>query len=70
MTSEFSFHSGAAYRNGKLYEFTRDCVIVMKGWPEMRAWQWTGEYARPWRHVRPRLKRISLRGLSRMSVAP
>lgn len=66
MTSEFSFHSGAAYRNGKLYEFTRDCVIVMKGWPEMRAWQWTGEYARPWRHVRPRLKRVSLRGLSRM----
>lgn len=66
MTKDNSFKSGAAYRNGKLYEFTRDCVIVMKGWPEMRAWQWTGEYARPWRHVRPRLKRISLRGLSRM----
>lgn len=66
MTSECSFHSGAAYRNGKLYEFSGHCVIVMKGWPEMRAWQWTGEYARPWRHVRPRLKRISLRGLSRM----
>ncbi len=66
MTSERSFHSGAAYRNGKLYEFSGHCVIVMKGWPEMRAWQWTGIYARPWRHVRPRLKRISLRGLSRM----
>lgn len=66
MAIEHKFKLGAAYRNGKLYEFTRDCVIVMKGWPVMRAWQWTGEYARPWRHVRPRLKRISLRGLSRM----
>ncbi len=66
MTKENSFKSGTAYRNGKLYEFTRDCVIVMKGWPVMRAWQWTGIYDRPWRHVRPRLKRISLRGLSRM----
>lgn len=66
MAYEHTFKMGAAYRNGKLYEFTRDCVIVMKGWPVMRAWQWTGEYARPWRHVRPRLKRISLRGLSRM----
>ena len=66
MTKDNSFKSGAAYRNGKLYEFSGHCVIVMKGWPVMRAWQWTGEYARPWRHVRPRLKRISMRGLSRM----
>lgn len=66
MTKENSFKSGAAYRNGKLYEFTRDCVIVMKGWPVMRAWQWTGIYARPWRHVRPRLKRISLREMAVM----
>lgn len=66
MTKDNSFKSGAAYRNGKLYEFTRDCVIVMKGWPEMRAWQWTGIYARPWRHVRPRLKRISLREMGHM----
>lgn len=66
MIKEHSFKSGAAYRNGKLYEFTRDCVIVMQGWPEMRAWQWTGEYARPWRHVRPRLHRISLREIGSM----
>ena len=66
MAYEHTFKMGAAYRNGKLYEFTWDCVIVMKGWPVMRAWQWTGEYARPWRHVRPRLERISLHGLSRM----
>ena len=66
MAKQHPFHAGAAYRDGKLYEFTRDCVIVMKGWPTMRAWQWTGTYDCPWRHVRPRLKRISLREMGHM----
>lgn len=66
MANRHPFDEGAAYRNGKLYEFTRDCVIIMKGWPEMRAWQWTGIHARPWRHVRPRLKHISLREMGHM----
>ncbi len=66
MSRGHTFKPGAAYRNGKLYEFTGDCVIVMRGWPEMRAWQWTGIFARPWRCVRPRLHRVSLREIGRM----
>jgi len=35
------FHAGRqgrAYKNGKLYEFSDKHVLVMKGWPDPRAW--------------------------------
>lgn len=58
------FTAGAAYRNGKLYEFTSSRVTVMKGWPLMLAWQWS-EHKPRWVHVRPNLRRISLKRLAR-----
>ena len=64
MPREHKFEVGAAYRNGKLYEFSLNDVTVMKGWPSMLAWKWSGHNPQ-WVHVRPRLKRISMRGLSR-----
>ena len=64
MPREHKFEVGAAYRNGKLYEFSLNDVTVMKGWPLMLAWKWSAHNPQ-WVHVRPRLKRISMRGLSR-----
>lgn len=32
------FNQGTAFKNGKLYLFSRTRVIVVKPWPEMRAW--------------------------------
>jgi hypothetical protein len=45
---------GSYFRDGKFYLFTRGTMLVVRGWPELRAWRKTP--ARPWQPVRPELR--------------
>ena len=46
---------GTAFRDGKLYEFYRDGIIVLSRWPDMRAWRRTPK-GRQWMQIRPHLR--------------
>jgi hypothetical protein len=48
---ERPFRLGTAFKHGKLYEFDKYGVTVIRFWPEPAAWRKTR--TRPWRHVRP-----------------
>lgn len=41
---------GESFKNGKLYHFDGKRILVVKPWPEMRAWYKTSKL--PWRHTR------------------
>ena len=46
------FRPGVCVKNGKLYAFSKERIVVVKGWPEMAAW--TKTYRRPnWTRFRP-----------------
>lgn len=42
---------GRAFRDGKLYEFSRTGIIVASQWPDMRAWRKTPKGR--WKQIRP-----------------
>lgn len=44
---------GSYFRDGKFYHFTNGTMLVVRGWPELRAWRKT--LTRPWQPVRPEL---------------
>ena len=46
--------SGTAFRNGKLYSFSRRGILVVSQWPDMRAWRKTPK-GNQWQHVRPEM---------------
>jgi hypothetical protein len=45
---------GIRFRDGKLYLFARSGIIVLRQWPDLRAWRKTPK-ARSWRPIRPAL---------------
>jgi hypothetical protein len=45
---------GSYFRDGKFYLFTNGTMLVVRGWPELRAWRKTP--TRPWQQVRPELR--------------
>ena len=45
---------GTAFRDGKLYSFSRRGILVASQWPNMRAWRKTPK-GRQWKHVRPEM---------------
>lgn len=44
------FRPGWEFKDGKLYAFSRNDVVVLRGWPAPAAWRRTR--CRPWRHTR------------------
>jgi hypothetical protein len=46
---------GVRFRDGKLYEFSTSGIIVLRQWPDLRAWRKTPK-ARDWRPIRPALR--------------
>lgn len=65
------FRDGATFKDGKLYVFERNSVLVVQPWPHLRAWRMTAG-RRQWRQVRPNLfLEVSLDGvLSAPSTTP
>ncbi|MCY2927990.1 MAG: hypothetical protein NTV86_00570 [Planctomycetota bacterium] len=59
MTQERPFRPGLVFHNGKLYDFDRHGVTVMRGWPAPLAWRKTR--TRPWRMLRPRISLVPSR---------
>lgn len=54
-TPEFRpFVSGMSLKNGKLYVFSKKDVIVLKSWPDPRAWRRTKKKA--WHCIRPHIR--------------
>jgi len=45
---------GTAFRDGKMYSFSRRGILVASQWPDMRAWRKTPK-GRQWQHVRPEM---------------
>jgi hypothetical protein len=48
------FVSGRSFKNGKLYVFSKKDVIVLKPWPDLRAWRRTKR--KHWHCIRPCLR--------------
>jgi hypothetical protein len=46
--------NGTAFRDGKMYAFSRRGILVASQWPDMRAWRKTPK-GRQWQHVRPEM---------------
>ena len=61
------YRFGNAFKNGKLYLFQADALVVIRGWPEMRAWRKTP--VRPsWMHVRPEMQLIPANGIFQIAM--
>ena len=52
---------GNTLKDGKLYLFQPNELVVIRGWPEMRAWRRTPVRG-GWTHVRPELQLIPHNG--------
>jgi hypothetical protein len=50
---------GVRFRDGKLYEFSEKGIMVLRQWPDLRAWRKTPK-GRTWRPIRPALHLESL----------
>lgn len=46
---------GTSFKDGKLYEFSPEGILVLRQWPDMRAWRRTPK-GRQWQQVRPLLR--------------
>jgi len=53
-TKSPGFRPGVCVKNGKLYAFSENRLIVMRGWPEMSAWTRTWHDPR-WSRTRPKI---------------
>ena len=46
---------GTSFKNGKLYEFSAEGIVVLRQWPDLRAWRRTPKGSQ-WQQVRPQLR--------------
>jgi len=46
---------GTSFKDGKLYEFSASGILVLRQWPDLRAWRRTPK-GRQWQQVRPHLR--------------
>lgn len=46
---------GTSFKDGKLYEFSPEGILVLRQWPDLRAWRRTPK-GRQWQQVRPHLR--------------
>jgi hypothetical protein len=51
LKKKVGYRSGTQFKDGKIFEFSRYTITVMKGWPKPLAWKRTTR--KPWRAVRP-----------------
>lgn len=42
---------GTSFKDGKLYEFSADGILVLRQWPDLRAWRRTPK-GRQWQYTR------------------
>lgn len=47
--------NGTSFKDGKLYEFSPQGILVLRQWPDLRAWRRTPK-GRQWQQVRPLLR--------------
>ena len=46
---------GTSFKDGKLYEFSSEGIIVLRQWPDLRAWRRTPKGSQ-WQQIRPQLR--------------